>query len=84
MAVWQTAAWAAVAMAAAAAVVSDAGGCAAAAPAATSQPADPTDAALRDPMNYKPPFEAGRPGGNDASGFDSGGFKRDMNDVLNP
>jgi hypothetical protein len=58
------------------------GGCAS----ATTQPdyADPTTQALDNPMNYKPNFDNS---GNPNSGigdFDSKGFNRDVDHVVNP
>jgi len=39
------------------------------------------DAAMKDPFNYKPTFSSD--GGNTAT-FDHDGFKKDVNDVINP
>ncbi len=71
----------AVAVAAGVAAGLDAGGCGGGP--ATTQPTSAADAALKDPMNYKLQFNADPPGGTD-SGFDAGGMKKDLNDVLNP
>ena len=76
--------WAATAVLVAAVVGTlDVGGCNSGPPA--TQPAsaaDRQDAALRDPMGYKPTVNGTSDG--DVTHFDSTGFKRDVNDVLNP
>ena len=60
------------------------GGCQSGPP--STQPTTPSerqDAALNDPMGYKPQF--GHPiGDSDMTSFDKDGFNRDMHDVLNP
>jgi hypothetical protein len=52
----------------------------------STQPTTPQErqeAALRDPMGYKPPHNGDISGG-DITSFDKDAFKRDVNDVLNP
>jgi hypothetical protein len=60
------------------------GGCQSGSP--STQPSTPSarqDAAMNDPMGYKPQF--GHPiGGSDMTSFDKDGFNRDMHDVMNP
>jgi hypothetical protein len=41
------------------------------------------DAALKDPMGYKP-YVGEDVSGGDLGNFDKAGFKRDLDDVLNP
>jgi hypothetical protein len=61
-------------------------GCAANAPPSTqpSTAEERQDAALNDPMNYKPQFGNGDISGGDIGHFDRDGFNRDMHDVLSP
>ena len=51
---------------------------------ASTQPAsafsDQQNAAMNDPFNYKPSFN----GTDNTRTYDSGGMKKDLNDVLNP
>jgi hypothetical protein len=66
-------------------VVLDVGGCATGGT-ATTQPLSPSqeqDAALRDPMNYKPQNAPAIDNG-DMFHLDVNGLKRDLNDVFNP
>ena len=52
---------------------------------ASTQPtslSDRQDAALKDPMNYKPNFNTDTH--SDVGSFDQQGFNRDMNDFINP
>jgi hypothetical protein len=61
-------------------VVLNSGGCNGGGP-ATSQPTSAEDRqtrAIKDPMNYQPDFQ------NTPDVSDSGGMKKDLNDVFNP
>src|SRR2546423_1704913 len=53
----------------------------------TTQPStmeERQEAAMKDPMNYKPQFGNGDISGGDIGHFDRDGLKKDWNDVLNP
>ena len=74
----------ATAVAVAPVAVLNAGGCGGGTP--TTQPmtaAQRQDAALHDPMNYKPQV-GGDDSGGDMTHLDSTGLKKDLNDVFNP
>ncbi|HSV13673.1 MAG TPA: hypothetical protein VLI90_05400 [Tepidisphaeraceae bacterium] len=45
---------------------------------------DRQNAAMNDPMNYKPQFGNGDISGGDINHFDRDGFNKDLHDVLNP
>lgn len=51
--------------------------------ASNSKPDDPTTRAMADPMQYSPPDDSDISGGG-LTNFDSKGFHKDMDHVLNP